>query len=122
MADQNQIYRIRFKVGEKTYFFVNAMSPTRALTDDPHQAQRFMSETSVAMISQQILDGRSRSTGPTQYFTVLKTRLLSLNPAVRASMHVDYARILSDGLAGVWSEMPKGGVFLNIPNQQIKHA
>lgn len=117
MAEQIYRIRIRFSTG-KNVFFVNAMSPERALTEDQLLAQRFMSETNVNQIMQQIVDGGGQHSGPAQYFNRLKLRILSLEPGQRISIHIDYARILPDGLAGVWSEMPKGGVFINNGGKQ----
>lgn len=118
MADQIFRIRIKFSTG-KNVFFVNAMSPDRALTEDQLQAQRFLSETNVTQITQQIVDGGSANAGPSQYFARLKTRILELDPGQRISIHIDYARILPDGLAGVWAEMPKGGVYLNNGGKQL---
>jgi hypothetical protein len=104
---ESTVYRVRIKVGhEKVFYFVNAMSPIRALTTDAELAQRFSTEQTALHFFQTIIHGGN------PYFDRLRAALFELNEG-RVTLHVDFARMRLDGMAGVWSEIPKGGIELH---------
>lgn len=116
---ESRLYRIRIKLDNKQeVFFVNAMSPKHALAKDPQHAQRFHNEVVTLGFLQSIIDGGRNGYGVSggQYFTRLKQEIFTL--ASQASVHIDSARLTQDGSAGVWSELPKGGMKLNNINNE----
>jgi hypothetical protein len=104
-----KIFRVRIRLNnDQVFYFANAMNPQHALAKEPDLAQRFYTELAALQFCQAIIS----STGP--YFNRVREVILK-SPDYLASVHIDRARLKPDGLAGVWTELPRGGICLAHP-------
>jgi hypothetical protein len=112
------VYRIRIaRAGAADLFFINAMSPTRALSTDAEQADRFTTEGAALTTAHGIVTAQGGRDG---FFNRLRPMLFKFGATEaqrveRAEVHVESARKFSNGRIGTWSANRKGALIVKNP-------
>jgi hypothetical protein len=112
--NESYVYRIRIaRPGASDLFFINAMSPDRALTEDESLAQHFSNERAALTMA----DGLVTTQGGINGFFARLRPLLFKAPTVsggfeRVEIHIQFARKFSTGRIGCWNANPKGALII----------
>jgi hypothetical protein len=116
--NESFVYRIRIvREGAPDFFFVNAMSPTRALVTEAEHAQHLTTEGAALALAHGIVTAQG---GKDSFFLRLRPLLFKSGVASgqsieRAEVHVEAARKFSNGRIGTWNANRKGGLIVKNP-------
>jgi hypothetical protein len=115
--NESYVYRIRIaRPGASDLFFINAMSPDRALTVDENSAQHFSNERGALTMADGLVTAQGGING---FFARLRPMLFKASAASggieRVEVHVEFARKFSTGRIGCWSGSPKGAPIIKNP-------
>jgi hypothetical protein len=117
--NESYVYRIRIaRPGASDLFFINAMSPDRALTADENLAQHFSNERAALTMADGLVTAQGGING---FFSRLrpmlfKASLTNSSGIERVEVRVEFARKFSTGRFGCWSANPKGAPIIKNPS------